>query len=46
MTRGIQLVLKRLVDIPTSLLGLIILAVPFAFVALAIKLDSKGGCLF
>jgi len=42
----VQLILKRLVDILVSLIGLILLAIPFAAIALAIKLDSRGSVLF
>jgi len=46
MTSKIQLILKRLIDILLSLIGLVLLAVPFAIIALAIKLDSKGPVFF
>jgi len=46
MNSKAQLVLKRLTDILLSLIGLILLAVPFAITALAIKLDSKGPVFF
>ncbi len=46
MALRIQLVLKRLIDILASLVGLIVLAIPFALIALAIKLDSKGPVFF
>jgi len=42
----VQLILKRLVDILISLIGLILLALPFALIALAIKLDSRGSVFF
>jgi len=42
----VQLILKRLVDILISLIGLILLAIPFAAIALAIKLGSKGPIFF
>jgi len=42
----VQLILKRLVDILISLIGLILLAIPFAAIVLAIKLDSKGPVFF
>ncbi len=42
----VQLVLKRLTDILISLIGLILLAVPFVLIALAIKLDSRGPVFF
>jgi lipopolysaccharide/colanic/teichoic acid biosynthesis glycosyltransferase len=42
----LQLALKRALDIAISLIGLILLAFPFALIALAIKLDSKGPVFF
>jgi len=42
----VQLILKRLVDILISFIGLILLALTFALIALAIKLDSKGPVFF
>lgn len=44
--KRIQVFIKRLFDIIVSLIGLAILALPFALVALAIKLDSKGPVFF
>jgi len=46
MSSKIQLILKRLIDILLSLIGLVLLTVPFAIIALAIKLDSKGPVFF
>jgi lipopolysaccharide/colanic/teichoic acid biosynthesis glycosyltransferase len=46
MKSKIQLVLKRLIDVLLSFIGLVLLAVPFAIIALAIKLDSKGSLFF
>ena len=46
MGSKIQLILKRLIDILLSLIGLLVLTVPFAIIALAIKLDSKGSVFF
>jgi len=43
---GYKLFLKRALDVVVSLLGLMLLAVPFALIALAIKLDSKGPVFF
>ena len=43
---NIQLILKRLIDILLSLIGLILLVIPFGIIALAIKLDSKGPVFF
>lgn len=42
----IYLVIKRLIDIILSLLGLIILSPVFLILIIAIKLDSKGPVLF
>jgi lipopolysaccharide/colanic/teichoic acid biosynthesis glycosyltransferase len=41
-----QRLLKRQIDFWGAFLGLIILAIPFTVVALAIKLDSKGPVFF
>jgi exopolysaccharide biosynthesis polyprenyl glycosylphosphotransferase len=41
-----QLLVKRLLDIALSSLGLIVLAPVFAAIAVAIKLDSKGPVFF
>lgn len=38
--------LKRTLDLTVSCLGLLVLAIPLAFIALAIKLDSRGPVLF
>jgi len=46
MSSKIQLVLKRLIDILLSLIGLVLLTVPFAIIAVASKLDSKGSVFF
>ena len=46
MSSKIQLVLKRVIDILLSLIGLVLLAVPFGLIAVAIKLDSKGPVFF
>jgi len=46
MSSKIQLILKRLIDVVLSLIGLILLAIPFAIIALAIKLDSRGPIFF
>lgn len=42
----LQLFFKRSFDVAISLVGLILLAIPFAVVAVAIKLDSKGSIFF
>jgi len=46
MSSKIQLVLKRLIDILLSLIGLVLLAVPFPIISLVVKLDSKGSVFF
>jgi lipopolysaccharide/colanic/teichoic acid biosynthesis glycosyltransferase len=46
MSSKTQLVLKRLIDILLSLIGLVLLTVPFTIIALAVKLDSKGPIFF
>jgi O-antigen biosynthesis protein WbqP len=46
MSSKIQLILKRLIDILLSLIGLVLLTVPFAIIAVAIKLDSRGPIFF
>jgi len=46
MNSKIQRALKRFMDIVLSCVGLVLLAVPFAIIALAIKLDSKGPIFF
>ncbi|WP_263849765.1 sugar transferase [Lacticaseibacillus pantheris] len=38
--------IKRLFDIIVSAVALVILAIPFAVVAILIKLDSKGPAFF
>ena len=39
-------VIKRLLDIMVSLLGIILLALPFLVIGIIIKIDSKGPVLF
>lgn len=46
MSSKIQLIIKRLIDILLSLIGLGLLAIPFGLIAVAIKLDSKGPVFF
>jgi lipopolysaccharide/colanic/teichoic acid biosynthesis glycosyltransferase len=43
---GWQLVIKRGLDLLASVVGLAVLAVPFAIIAVAIKLDSRGPIFF
>jgi undecaprenyl phosphate N,N'-diacetylbacillosamine 1-phosphate transferase len=40
------MLLKRLIDLVGSFLGLVLLALPFVLIALAIKLDSRGPVFF
>src|SRR5581483_626423 len=44
--RGLQSVLKRLMDVTFSLCGLIVLAPALVAIAIAIRLDSPGPILF
>lgn len=46
MKSKIRLVLKRLTDVLLSLIGLSLLAVPFALIAVVIKFDSRGPIFF
>lgn len=48
MKRGIRghIILKPLLDAFVSLVGLLLSAIPFAIIALAIKLGSKGLVFF
>jgi exopolysaccharide biosynthesis polyprenyl glycosylphosphotransferase len=46
MDKRVHLWIKRVFDIGLSMVGLLLLAVPFAIIALAIKLDSKGPVFF
>jgi len=46
MNKRVEFIHKRILDFIISLLGLILLAVPFALIAIAIKLDSKGPVFF
>ncbi|MGQ9477795.1 MAG: sugar transferase [Candidatus Bipolaricaulia bacterium] len=46
MAKGVQLAFKRALDLGIALIGLILLALPFALIALLIKLDSKGPVFF
>lgn len=42
----LYMVLKRIVDVIISFIALVILAIPFAVIAFAIKLDSQGPVFF
>ncbi len=44
--RKTWLVFKRLIDIVISFIMLVVLIIPMAFIAVAIKLDSRGPVLF
>lgn len=46
MNKLLQRTIKRTLDILLSLIGLIVLAIPFAVIALVIKLDSRGPVFF
>lgn len=41
-----QQLLKRQIDFWGAVISLILLAIPFALIALAINLDSKGPVIF
>ena len=43
---AVYLVLKRLIDIFGSLLGILVFIIPMALIAVAIRLDSKGPAFF
>jgi lipopolysaccharide/colanic/teichoic acid biosynthesis glycosyltransferase len=43
---GWQLVIKRGLDLLASVIGLAVMAVPFAIIAVAIKLESRGPIFF
>jgi len=40
------MILKRVIDLVISVIALLVLLIPFAVIALAIKLDSKGSVFF
>ena len=44
--RGVQAMLKRVVDLGFALVGLLILAIFLPFIALAIRLDSPGSIFY
>jgi len=46
VNKRVQLRVKRALDAVLSLIGLILLVVPFVLIALAVKLDSKGPIIF
>jgi lipopolysaccharide/colanic/teichoic acid biosynthesis glycosyltransferase len=46
MSRTAKLAVKRVLDVVISLASLVLLAIPFAITALAIKLDSEGPVFF
>lgn len=46
MSVRLQVALKRVLDVVVSFIGLLLLAIPFVIIALAIKLDSKGPVFF
>ncbi len=41
-----QLILKRIIDIVLSIIGIVVMAIPMIIIAIAIKLNSKGPVLF
>ena len=46
MNRKFELILKQVFDIIVALLSLIILTIPFLFIAIAIRFSSKGPVFF
>ena len=44
--RRVQMILKRMMDLVISATALLFLLIPFAIIALAVKLDSKGPVFF
>ena len=46
MSACVQRILSRVIDMTLSLIGLVILALPFVLLAIAIKLDSRGPVFF
>jgi len=46
LSQRLPLAAKRLMDLIVSLIALAVLAIPFALIALAIKLDSRGPVFF
>jgi len=46
ISRGLQLAGKRMLDVTISIVALLLLAVPFGIIAVAIKFDSKGPVFF
>lgn len=44
--RGVQLLIKRAIDLAGALFGLTLFAAPMVIIAAAIKLDSKGPVFF
>ena len=46
MSKEIQEIIKRQVDFWGALIGLVILAIPFLIMGIAIKIDSKGPVFF
>jgi lipopolysaccharide/colanic/teichoic acid biosynthesis glycosyltransferase len=45
-TKHFQMAFKRLLDFSVAAIGLLLLAVPFALIALAIRLDSRGPVFY
>ncbi|MDO5649553.1 MAG: sugar transferase [Gallicola sp.] len=41
-----QLILKRIIDIVLSIIGIVVMAIPMIIISIAIKLNSKGPVLF
>ncbi|NMB15308.1 MAG: sugar transferase [Gallicola sp.] len=41
-----QLIVKRIIDIVLSIIGIVVMAIPMIIISIAIKLNSKGPVLF
>ena len=41
-----QLIIKRIIDIVLSIIGIVVMAIPMIIISIAIKLNSKGPVLF
>lgn len=46
MNKDLQLIAKWLIDIIGSVIGYVVLVIPFLIIAIAIKLDSRGSVFF
>jgi undecaprenyl phosphate N,N'-diacetylbacillosamine 1-phosphate transferase len=46
ISKRLKLIVKRIIDLFLSLIGLLVLGIPFSIIAFLIKLDSKGPVFF